>query len=292
MALFSTLYHKISQLPQSELALKATLILFLFSEWISGSEWVFYIPIVILSAIGLLIKDWFKNKFIWYGLSFFFVIKTISYWWVQDNHLFVNTYWVIAIAFSLSFSNYEKILAENARVMIGLIFLFATVWKFLSPDFISGSFFHYTFLTDLRFAEESKIIAAISRADLMRNISELEQVKSGLNASALLYSNPAVKLGTQLVTWHTIIIESMLAFLFLLPGRFKASRLRNFLLILFSLTTYLTMPIHSFAWLLIAVCISQTRSGETIDRFILVCILPLMLIFKHVPFMEWLAGVF
>ncbi|SNT25427.1 hypothetical protein SAMN05421640_2974 [Ekhidna lutea] len=283
-------YQKIIGQDPIEFALKATLVLFLFSEWVTGDEWVYMMPIMILSAFGLMVPGLHKNRIVWYILSIVFILKTNSQWWTQDNHLFVNMYWVITIAFVLSFKNWRQLLVKNSRAIIGLVFLFATIWKVLSPDFMSGSYFHFTFLTDSRFVEESDILGDLSQADLASNIRSLkESALSNEATQAALITNQKIRSVTKLITWHTIIIESLLALLFLLPQRYSITRYRNYLILVFALTTYLVMPIHSFAWLLIAITISQTGEDEKMDRFLLILSLPLMLIYKHIPFMQWIA---
>jgi hypothetical protein len=282
-------FQKIGEVDQVETSLKITLVLFLFSEWIRGDSWQFFAPIVILAGLGLILPNLYKKKYLWYILAFTFTLKTVSEWWFQDNHLFVNTYWVIAIAFALSFKDFNEVLAKNARMMLGLVFLFAIVWKFISPDFISGAYFHYSFLTDIRFSEEASLLGNISREDISNNISKLHEVGSVSIESTTLTSSDAIKTMTQVITWHTIIIELLLAVLFLLPHTFKLSRYRNYVLIAFVLTTYLAMPIDTFAWLIIAVGISQTQTNEKTDRAILIACLPITMIYKYVPFMQWLV---
>ncbi|WP_421762803.1 hypothetical protein [Ekhidna sp.] len=286
------LLDKIGSIESMDLALKATLVLFLFSEWVVGDDWRFMAPILTLSALGLVIPELHKNKYLWYVLAIVLFLKTTANWWTQDNHLFVNLYWVIAIAFALSFKDSVGILARNSRALIGLVFFFATIWKILSPDFSSGTYFHFTFLTDSRFAEESKILGDQSRTDIAENINMMRKVASNEIETATLKSNDSIRLSTKFITWHTILIESLLALVFLLPSRFKLTNYRNYLLLLFALTTYLTMPIHSFAWLIIAMGISQTHEKEKLDRSLFILSLPIMLLYKFVPFMQWIADAF
>lgn len=282
----------LSDIDPFEFSLKATLVLFLFSEWVVGDDWRFMTPILILSALGLIIPNLYKNKYLWYILAITLLLKTIGNWWTQDNHLFVNLYWVIAIAFALSFKDSTRLLTQNSKVLIGLVFLFATVWKILSPDFSSGAYFHFTFLTDSRFAEESKILGDQSSSDFAENINMIRKVATNEIATGALKSNDSIKFSTKLITWHTIIIEFLLALSFLLPTRFKLTSYRNLILLLFALTTYLTMPIHSFAWLIIAIGISQTQEKEKLDKSLFILSLPIMLIYKFVPFMQWIAEAF
>jgi len=285
-----TLNQQLLEVNFFDLALRGTLALFLFSEWVHGKEWYYSTPIFILSVLGILIPFLLRNKILWYLLSLLFVLKTIQNWWIQDNHLFVNTYWVLTIAFSLSMNEPQKVLRENARMMIGLIFLFATVWKIISPDFISGAYFHYSFLTDLRFWEESKIFGGLTLAEMKSNIAKVDQASAGGMGTAKLITNPQIMMVTRIITWHTALIESLLAILFLLPDQWKLTSYRNYLLIIFALTTYLTMPIHSFSWLLIIVAISQTHEGEKLDRVLLIACLPIMFIYRGIPFMDWIAN--
>jgi hypothetical protein len=90
------------------------------------------------------------------------------------------------------------------------------------------------------------------------------------------------------VTWHTIVIESLIAMAFLIPKKFKFYRLRNYILIVFMWTTYLSVPVYTFGWMLAGMCYSQTTENEKLDRLLLLITLPLMFIYKHVPIFSWL----
>jgi hypothetical protein len=289
---FKNRIRQLNEIDNLEASLKITLVLFVFSNWVTGDRWEYFTPVLILAALALVLPGFYKSKYLWYSVAFVFILKTISEWWFQDNHLFVNTYWAISIAFALSFKDVKKVLAANARVMIGLIFLFAIVWKFLSPDFISGSYFHFTFLTDIRFIEEATLFGDVSRSEIGSNIIKLNEFENASIEQVTLTSSSRIKGLTRLVTWHTVVIELLLAILFLLPARLRLSRYRNYFLVGFVLTTYLAMPIHSFAWLIIAIGISQVRDDEWPDKAILIACLPVTLIYQYVPFMQWLSDYF
>jgi len=289
---FKNWIRQLEEVDNLEVSLKITLVLFVFSNWVTGDRWEYFTPVLILAGLALVLPGFYKSKYLWYSIAFIFILKTISEWWFQDNHLFVNTYWAIAIAFALSFKDVKKVLAANARLMVGLVFSFAIVWKFLSPDFISGSYFHYSFLTDVRFIEEATLLGDVSRSEIDSNIRKLNEFEAAGTDQVELASSDRIKSLTHLITWHTVVIELLLAVLFLLPARLRISRYRNYLLIVFVLTTYLAMPIHSFAWLIIAIGISQVKDDEKPDKAILIACLPVMLIYQYVPFMQWLSDYF
>jgi hypothetical protein len=285
------LFDDLGNTDPIKLSLQATLILFLFSEWVVGDDWRFYTPLYVFASLGIVIPGAYKHWVIWYGIAISMLLKTLFFWWTQDNHLFVLTYWSISIAIALSFPNPEKIIAQNGRLIIGLAFFFATLWKgFLSPDFMNGSYFHYTFLTDSRFKEEAELLSGITIQDVQNNIITASEVALDKKETVTLKTNSALRNATLLITWHTAIIEGLLALTFLWPLNKGLSRYRNFVLIAFSWTTYLAAPIHTFGWSLCGIALGQTTRDEKIDRALLLLTLPLLFIYKHVPFVEWIVS--
>ena len=58
----------------------------------------------------------------------------------------------------------NKALAINGRLLIGLVFLFGCIWKFTASDnYIDGTFFQVTFLTDPRFEGFSRVAGGLDQ---------------------------------------------------------------------------------------------------------------------------------
>ena len=130
-------------------ALRATLLIFLVGPNLLGVEWHNRLLLQSAAIAGLLVPGLARSATLWCVVAALMLLKTLDHWWMQDNHVFLLTWWCLAIAIGLLLRDADRIVAFNARALVGLSFLFAVVWKaFLSPDYLSGDYFHYAFLTD------------------------------------------------------------------------------------------------------------------------------------------------
>ena len=60
--------------------------------------------------------------------------------------------WCLSLALALATRAPAALGAHYGRRIVGLVFLFASLWKLvLSPDFVDGRFFRMTLLSDARF---------------------------------------------------------------------------------------------------------------------------------------------
>ena len=64
----------------------------------------------------------------------------------------------------------------------------------------------------------------------------------------------------------TIVIEGAIAVLFLAPARWIKSQLRNGSLLVFTITTYLVVPVVGFGLLFATMGIAQTHARESRTR--------------------------
>ena len=85
------------------------------------------------------------------------------------------------------------------------------------------------------------------------------------------------------LTWWTVLIEGVLAILFLLPLRGKPSWFRHALLAVFVATTYSVATVSVFAWVVVVLGLCATTNNERTFRVIYVGLLLLLQIFR-IPF--------
>lgn len=235
---------------------KLTLLLFFFSDWVGGPDLHLKYAIKGVALCGLLIPSrYLKDLWLWSALLFLFSMKTYLNWWTQDNHLFVLTYWCLAQVLAISSQKTEYTLSESARWLLGGTFFFATLWKgFLSPDFVDGTYFYFSFLTDKRFAEEALLFSGWESSQL--SLAAFYQLRNESIDQLILQSSTSLKNWAIMITWWTVLIEGALAFVFLWPFKGAGKLSRHFLLLLFSWTTYFAMPITTFAWTLLSIGVS------------------------------------
>jgi hypothetical protein len=193
----------------------------------------------------------------WY---WFAVAAVVGAWQLSsflrhDDHEIVTTYWCAALGLSLLARERELALARAAALLIGLVFLFAVMWKLTSGEFADGRFFRFTLVWDERFdhlswasgdstyaAERSGLDAAMAAREAGQTVVWHEGPRSALLAAVM--------------TWWGIAIEAALAVLFLVP-RPLPPLLRYGTLLAFMAGTYYVVPIPGFGCLLCVLAASH-----------------------------------
>lgn len=211
-----------------------------------------------LAAAGLLLPGWLRSPALWLALAALCGLRVALDWPLGDNHAYLLVYWCLAAAIALAAGQARAILAANARLLVGLAFAFATLWKvFLSPDFLDGTFMRVTLVHDRRMEGAARVAAGLAPEDLGALRARVER-----HADVSLGAPPAppapARLGrvADAATWWTAALEAAAAAAFLWPGRSTAA-LRDPLLLLFCVTTYAVAPVQGFGWLLLALGVAQ-----------------------------------
>jgi hypothetical protein len=283
-----------------DVALRATLLIFLLGPNLLGLEWHYKLLFQIVSVVGLLAPAVGRSAGFWCVVTALMVCKSFDHWWMQDNHVFLLTWWCIAITIGLFAADAKGVIALNARVLIGLSFFFAVLWKgFLSPDYMSGEYFHYTFLTDGRFSQIGILLCGMTAEDYSHNYAAINQLANYTAEvhSVQLQGTDALRTLALVVTWWTVLIEGALAVLFLVPISTRLSRWRDAVLLLFAWTTYAAAPVKTFGWTLTTLGLAQCDRDARRTRFCYLMTYPLLLIYDLAPIWssingiaEWLLG--
>ena len=129
--------------------------------------------------------------------------------------------------------------------------LFSIIQKYLSPDFLNGTFFYFTFLTDSRFSIFELFFPFAIKESVYKNIDQLELLQANVQTVKLF--TPSIWLYTisKIISWYTFFIELALAIVYLVPNHWKLAKLRNILLLIFVITVYPLVPIPGFASLIL-----------------------------------------
>lgn len=239
------------------LASRMTLILVLLY---TNEYWYLKIPIVLLISASIIFEQIYSNNNFWLSILVILASANLNNWYSIDNHQYLITYWCLALYLSSLSDDPDETLARNSRLLIGLTFLFATFWKLISSDFLDGRFFHFTLLTDQRFADVTTYASSLNRGKLIQNYQAMSQL---LAYDSQLYgvqlqSNPQVLAITKIITYWSILIEGLVTAGFLLPLKSIVGKWRNFLLILFVVTTYAIAPVIGFGSVLVIMGFAQT----------------------------------
>lgn len=188
--------------------------------------------------------------------------------------------------------NNKDMLAKNARLMIGMVFIFALIWKaFLSPDFMDSRFFELNMIEDPRFSEFTKLSCNVDSDALLEFRDYVKQHIDGrlINPEVSSFNLECLSKIAYFLSYYTLTIESIIAMLFLLPANLRITNYRDYFLILFCISIYSVATVEGFGWLLISMGISQCDESKKMKIIYLTSFL-ILLIYSQVPVINILLG--
>jgi hypothetical protein len=224
-----------------------------------SNYWYVRIPITVLCVSAFVFRSLRLDPRFWFVVGMTVMAGNYQNWFAVDNHKYLLGYWCLALFSCLLTSEPEKSLAVIARRLVALSFLFAVFWKLASRDYLNGTFFHYSLLLDERFRGVSELLGGMTREMIDGNRAAyraLINFDSTIDAVHLLYTNGVTNLA-KLVTWWTLFIEAAVTASFLWPKGKFISKGRDFILIVFILSTYSVAPVLGFGWTLIIMGLAQ-----------------------------------
>lgn len=186
-------------------------------------------------------------------------------WYALDNHQYLLTYWCMALSLGLAGAHPESALRVSARLLIGLCFAFATAWKILAPDFLDGSFFEFILITGIVPSQAAQALAQVPAEVAATNAAAVRGLAMSFEPDvvASLSRTHVVTSIAPVAALLTAGFEGLLALAFLWPVDRGLSRVRDGLLVLFGVGTYVLLPVFGFGWLLAALGLAQvTRRGH------------------------------
>ncbi|RAP24932.1 hypothetical protein DID73_00060 [Candidatus Marinamargulisbacteria bacterium SCGC AG-343-K17] len=217
-------------------------------ESVIKSSPMIYTPILMLGSAGVLFEQCRKSKYFWLLTSIFYAIFILFNWQTVDNHMYLWGYWLIAITMSFYSIDKETSLKLSAKYLIAFCMGYAGIQK-LNPNFLSGDFFYFKLITDPRF----NFIGSLIQFNLPEVISEnkyLIQKVMQESKTSLLNAGPYILHPiSKILTWYTIIIETIVTLVFFLPRK-RFYIWQHWLLLLFG-SLYFVLPIRGFAFTLL-----------------------------------------
>jgi len=284
-------FHRaIVELEAPELAIRLTLIYLLLKPL---EVWFVHVPAIVLAGAALLVPKIARSPTLWLLLTLLSAGQVLWRWNWIDNHQYLLVYWCLAVYCSLKTNDPGRVLALNGRLLIGVTFTLALVWKvFLTAEFADGSLFHELLLTDPRFQRLSGLVG-MSESMRFENDLVLRQMTKGRLISGTL-EGPHSLIGlAHFMTWWTILTETALAIAFLWPGRNKlVAGFRDVTLLLFCWTAYSFGNVTGFAWLLLTMGIAQCVGERKRIRFVYLLTYVLVLLYARTPWSAFLLSLF
>ncbi len=281
--------HRIDSI---DLALRLTLLDLLLRPI---GAWAIRPALLVLAGAALLVPGWHRRPALWFTLTALTAARVVFDWPLADNHAYLICYWCLAVAISLVVSDTRACLALNGRLLIGLVFALASLWKIaLSPDFLDGTFLRVTMLQDPRFADWTLLSSGLSVEELDAQRASLDRHLDAPPFEVEPGPPLAERFATvaDAITIWTAAVEFGLAAAFLWWGGGWLARVRHALLICFCATTYAVATVDGFGWLLIAMGVAQCGVAQRGIRALYLLTFVLILGYREVPWEELLRGAF
>jgi hypothetical protein len=285
----SGLWDRITGVSSLNLALRLTLLNLLLHP--IGGEWL-RLSILAIAAAGMLVPGLLQRPALWGILTLLTGSRVLLDWPLPDNHAYLLSYWCLAITVSCCVENRGRILAAQARWLIAGVFAFATLWKLvLAPDFVDGTFFRVTLLTDPRFEAMTRLVGGLSIEQIDAARAALGRHADGAVLQSVAAATPSAWLEglARLITTWALAIELAVSAAFCWPHGRGPSRLRDVLLILFCATTYAVATVDGFGWLLIAMGVAQCEVDRPRIRAAYLATFALIFFYREVPWLNYLA---
>ena len=240
-------------------ALRFTLLDFLLRPW---GHWTVRVPILVLATLGLLNREALAMPALWLALAILTGLRIALDWPLPDNHGYLLAYWCLAVFLGLRSVDPAAIVARSARLLVGLVFALAVLWKVLSPDYFDGRFFRVTLLTDPRFEQATRLLGGLSPDDLAYDREILfAPLPEGAELAdpPVLFEPTAFRVLAASATWGLFLLEAAVALAFLVP---RFGRSRHWILIGFCILVYAVAPVAGFGWVLLAMGLAQTDAAD------------------------------
>lgn len=273
----------------AELVLRLTAIELLLRPM---GPWFIKPVILLLAGLALIFPPVVRAPATWLALALLVTGRLVADWPLPDNHIYLLAYWCLAAGLALRARDIRPPLALSARLLVGLAFLFAVIWKaVLSPDYLDGRFFRVTLMMDDRFAGAVMLITGLSAEQLQQNRNFLQALPEG---AELLHpppfvEPPAFRWLAGAATYGMLALEAAIAAFFLLPWRGRFEPARHALLLTFCLVTYAFAPVAGFGWLLLVLGLAQCLPEQRLLRFAYILSFFLILLFSEIPWADLLV---
>jgi hypothetical protein len=224
--------------------------------------WYIRTPIVVLCIAALVRRSLYRRASFWLVVTLILAVKHYGTWYAMANHEYLINYWCLALGLSFLTPDPRKAIALNARILIGLAFAFATLWKVISRDFLDGTFFHLLLLKSEHFRYVAQTIGGLASETIRENHQAILAFYGNSSAvpTAQLHSTALMPWIAGFLTLWTLVIEASIAVSFLSPVGRLVSRWRDALLLVFLITTYLITPVVGFGWILAAMGVAQCNA--------------------------------
>ena len=263
--------------PRHMLVLRLTLLVLLFYGGIPSG--LLNSLLRIFCGIMIIYTPLTASRFMWVSITLLVVFYNAFYWEIYSNYHYLITYWCIACTLAVFSKEHDAVIRWNAKMLVGLSFLFAATWKIIGGEYFDGTLQDYLLIIDRRIDAFSPILG-LSKDALAENRRLLSVLKESpasglgviLNTSASVHSLSIIS------SYYTILIESAIAVSFLSFGVRFLEKARDILLIIFIVSVYFVLPVPGFSFLVILLGFAQSSpESRKINIAYLLLLIPIQL---------------
>jgi len=277
----ASLLRTIATRIDDDVALRLTLIVLLLrpggDDWLRAATWILAIAALVWAPL-------LRSRAVWLALAVATALRVVREWPLPDNHLYLLTYWCLAVGLSLTTPDPECTRRRSTRWLVGAAFACAVAWKvLLAPDFLDARFFRVTLLTDDRFTALARAVGGLSASELDDDRQVLTPLPPGVEVidGPVLVEPPLLRGLARALTWGGVGLEALVAVAFLAAWPRWLRATRHALLITFCAVTYAIAPVAGFGWLLAAMGLAHTTSAEWRARLGYVAVFLLVLLYAE-----------
>ena len=275
-----------SDLGPAEIILRLTAIILMLRPM---GHWSVRVLVLALAGLAIALPRVLRAPAVWYALATLVSIRIVVDWPLPDNHIYLLAYWCLALALALGAEDGRMIISRSSRLLIGFAFLMAFTWKIVfSPDYLDGRFFQVTLLTDERFEDATRLFGGMTPQQLDQSRRHLQPLPEGaeLLDEELSSEPPSFRRLASVSTWGLLIVEGLIALVYLAPLRGRAVSLRHAFLLSFCVVTYAFAPVAGFGWLLLTMGIALCEPERRWLRSCYVAAWCLVLLYDEVPWLR------
>lgn len=219
----------------------------------------FDLGFTVLLGVATCFRSLRYNPWVWIGFATVGLLQMYFQFHRYEDHSFLAMYWCLALGLSRFGSRNDFFNARSARLLIGLCFAMAFLWKIVSPQFYDGSTFHFKLLFDHRLEAVAGLTESLSAGNY-EAYNSIRAPNQEVRSIPLTIPSRVTAIAYLMTGW-TILIEGLLAVAFLFSLRFF-HKSRDLILNLFMATTYMVVPVIGFAGLFASMGIAQTKSNR------------------------------
>ena len=151
-------------MSHTELVLKVTLVVYILHFKVS----IFLSSAKFIALLMLFIPMAFCSPIMWSAVACGIFSFVYSFHLQAENHSYLYLYWSLVCLGCCLRNDKEAFLRDNARVLIALVFTFATLWKVFGTDYLDGSFLQYLLSVETRFHNIS-LLSPLSKEAMAQN---------------------------------------------------------------------------------------------------------------------------